>query len=333
MITVVMSVYNTGKYLAKAVDAMLAQTYRDFELFIIDDGSTDDSGAICDAQAARDDRFSVFHKPNGGLSSARNFGIEHAHGDFIIFPDPDDWVEANYLEQLLAIREREHADLSICGHYFDEGKNSTVWNAAAKPMVLDQDAALVQLMLPDSYCGYAWNKLYSMAVIRDNDLRFDLSLGMVQDLHFAYRYFQFCKVIAYDPTPVMHYNRDSSGVTTYDSPLTPRKMSGLKTYLKIAELAHDVHPKIEAMSLSILADTSLQYMYFYYHSHMHEPETLALLRETFATYFPYFIADDVYSGQRKLLGRIARVSPRLYYILFQSKRSLYDFFRKLAGKI
>ncbi|MBR1497891.1 MAG: glycosyltransferase family 2 protein, partial [Oscillospiraceae bacterium] len=86
MITVVVSVYNTGQYLSKALDALLGQTYEDFELLIVDDGSTDDSGEICEREAKRSTKIRVFHKPNGGLSSARNFGIEHAAGEYIIFP-------------------------------------------------------------------------------------------------------------------------------------------------------------------------------------------------------------------------------------------------------
>lgn len=333
MITVVMSVYNTGKYLPKAVDSMLAQTYQDYELIIIDDGSTDGSGDICESQGKRTDKARVYHKPNGGLSSARNFGIRHAKGNFIIFPDPDDWVEPNYLEKLLEIREKYKADLSICGHYFDEGSKSTVWNESSPEGVYNLKEALKLLMHPYSFCGYVWNKLFSMKIIRENELFFDESLGMAQDLHFCYRYFQFCRVFAYDPTtPVLHYNRDTNGVTTYDSPLTPRKISGLQTYLRIAELAHEPHPEIEATSFAILCDTSLQYIYFYYHSHMNEPETFKLINNYFHKYFDYLMATDIFSSRRKAIAKIARVSPRAYYLLFQSKRVLFDTARKLTGK-
>ena len=112
MISVVLSVYNTGKYLPKAMDALLAQTYTDFEILIVDDGSTDGSAAICEAQAARRPGSRVFHKESGGLSSARNCGIDHARGTYIIFPDPDDWVEPDYLEGLMAIQAQSGADLA-----------------------------------------------------------------------------------------------------------------------------------------------------------------------------------------------------------------------------
>ena len=333
MITVVLSVYNTGKYLPKAMDTMLSQTYRDYEIIIVDDGSTDGSSEICDEQGKRSDNIRVFHKANGGLSSARNYGIEHAKGEFIIFPDPDDWVDPRYLEGLLEIREKHNADLSVCGHYFFENGIDHLWNESGKEVVLNTAQALDHLMQPKSFCGYAWNKLYSMEVIKDNGLRFDTELGMAQDLHFAFRYLSLCKRVAYEPqTPLYHYNRDTVGVTTYDSPLTPRKISGLKTYIKIAELAHDEYPEIEAEALGILSDTALQYLYLYYYFKMDDPQTLKLLRSYQSDYFSYFQASPSYSKQRKLLGNIAKTSPKLYYSMFQTKRVVYDTARKITGK-
>ena len=333
MITMVFSVYNTGEYLPKAMDTALAQTYKDYEIIIVDDGSTDGSGDICDEQAKRADNIRVFHKPNGGLSSARNFGIEHANGDFIIFPDPDDWLDPKYLEGLLEIREKHSADLSVCGHWFFENGSDYLWNENGREVILDAAGALDHLMQPASFCGYAWNKLYSMKVIKENGLRFDTELGMAQDVHFAFRYLRLCKRVAYEPgRPLYHYNRDTVGVTTYDSPLTPRKISGLKTYLKIAELAHDAYPEIEAESLGILSDPALQYLYMYYYFKMKDPETFALLRGYQKKYFNYFLASPSYSKQRKILGRVACKSPRLYYLMFQSKRVSFDAARKLTGK-
>ena len=333
MITVVLSVYNTGAYLPKAMDTLMNQTLRDYEIIIVDDGSTDDSGAICDAQAEGRENVRVFHKPNGGLSSARNFGIEHANGDWIIFPDPDDWVEPNYLEGLVAIREKYQADLSVCGHFFFEQGCDHLWNETGKAAVFNAAQALDQLMQPKSFCGYAWNKLYSMDVIRKNDLRFDTELGMAQDLHFAFRYLRLCQRVAYDPTmPLYHYNRDTVGVTTYDAPLTPRKISGLKTYLKIAELAREEYPAIADEALGILCDTSLQYLYLYIFFKMDDDAVYQLLRKYLNDYFSYFLASPSYSAQRKLLGRVARVSPKGYYLLFQSKRVLFDTARKVTGK-
>ena len=104
MLTLAIPVYNMESLLGRCMDAMLSQTSRDFEIVLEDDGSTDASPVLCDGYAAEHPGFiRVVHKPNGGLSSARNAGIEAAKGEFIIFPDPDDWTEPQYVEHLLTL--------------------------------------------------------------------------------------------------------------------------------------------------------------------------------------------------------------------------------------
>ena len=99
-ISVIVPVYNTEQYLHRCIDSVLAQTYKDFELLLIDDGSTDSSGAICDEYAAKDARVKVFHKENGGVSSARRIGVEQSHGEFIYFVDSDDAILPDTLEMM-----------------------------------------------------------------------------------------------------------------------------------------------------------------------------------------------------------------------------------------
>ena len=320
MISVVLSVYNTGKYLPKAMDALLAQTYTDFEILIVDDGSTDGSAAICEAQAARRPGSRVFHKENGGLSSARNCGIDHARGTYIIFPDPDDWVEPDYLEGLMAIQAQSGADLAVCGHFDHIDGRVRVWNAGAAPEVLHGEAALDRLMRPNAFCGYAWNKLYRLDVIRENALRFDQELGMVQDLHFAVRYFMLCQSVAYDPRPLYHYNHDSGGVTASYSPLTPRKLSCFLTYRKIAELTEASHPHIAALARCSLCHMSLQYIYIYYRTRMNDAATLRLLRQNVLDYQAYYLESDAYTALDKRFIRCVPVSTRLYYLLTHCKK-------------
>lgn len=100
LISVVVPIYNVEKYLQKCIDSILAQTYRHLEIILVDDGSPDNCGAICDNYAQEDGRVLVIHKKNGGLSSARNAGLEIAKGELIVFIDSDDWIDANYIEKL-----------------------------------------------------------------------------------------------------------------------------------------------------------------------------------------------------------------------------------------
>ncbi len=324
-------IYNMEAFLPQCLDSILTQTYPDFEMWLVDDGSTDGSGSICDAYAVKDGRVHVCHKENGGLSSARNYGIDHARGDFIIFPDPDDWVEPGYLEGLLAIREKYHADLSICGHYVIDYSREKVQNPAATETILDTGDALDALMHPSKFCGYAWNKLYDMNVIRAHDLRFDKTLGMVQDLHFAVRYFLLCSRIAYDPEPLYHYR--NGGATDAGSPLTARKMSALKTYLGIAQIVRESpYPQLEKVAYRSLFDIGLSNLYSYYYGKNRDPALLETLKDTLKTYQKYYYPNNVYSIRRRLAGRLALVSPRLYYTVLRVKRMITGQDRLVANR-
>jgi glycosyltransferase involved in cell wall biosynthesis len=309
MISVIVSVYNVEGFIDRCINSLLQQTYEDYEIILVDDGSPDNCPRICDEWVKKDKRIKVIHKQNGGLSSARNCGIENAKGRFIIFPDPDDWVEPNYLEKLLAARKEYDADLSICERFhinkaLDEYKGV---------FVMDTEAALEKLMMPEYYCGFAWNKLFDLDVIKHNNLLFDEELGMAQDLHFCVRYFQYCKKIAYDTTPLYHYCVDTGGVTSGDTPLTPRKISGLLTYKKIAEIAHDKYPRVEEISYSSLCKLCLKYMVIYYKFKMNSKEMLINIKKEFCEFRKIFYRCDAYSAADKRFARLAVIHPYLYY--------------------
>lgn len=114
MVSIIVPVYNAEKYLHKCIDSILAQTYTDFELLLIDDGSKDKSSAICDEYAVKDARVRVFHKENGGVSKARNWGLDNAKGEWITFVDADDWVHEDFLKNRIALALYDNADIIYC---------------------------------------------------------------------------------------------------------------------------------------------------------------------------------------------------------------------------
>ena len=120
VLSIVVPVYNVETYLPICVDSILRQSFTDYELILVDDGSTDQSGTLCDEYAVIDERISVIHKNNGGLSSARNAGLDMAKGEFISFIDSDDFVEPNMFEQLIHIQSYHNADIVICGYTRDK---------------------------------------------------------------------------------------------------------------------------------------------------------------------------------------------------------------------
>ena len=153
MISVIVPVYNTEKYLHRCVDSILAQTFTDFELLLIDDGSTDKSGAICDEYAQKDSRVRVFHKENGGVSSARNVGLKNGRGEWISFVDSDDWVKKNFLDKLIV--NSENVDLGCVGFIQIEDK--------LKYRNVDYEGSASEgfrIFFENRILGFLWNKLF-----------------------------------------------------------------------------------------------------------------------------------------------------------------------------
>ena len=142
LITVAVAVYNTEKYLRRCVDSILNQTYQDFEVILVDDGSTDGSPQICDEYAQQQEKVSVIHKENGGLSSARNEGIKNANGKFLTFIDSDDYISCDYLKILHTNIVATQADVAVCGHFKDKGNGVVSRNTAGKKSIFEYDEVL-----------------------------------------------------------------------------------------------------------------------------------------------------------------------------------------------
>ena len=151
MLTLVIPVYNMEAFLERCMGAMLAQECRDFEIVLVDDGSTDRSGLLCDGYAAaHPGRIRVIHKPNGGLPSARNAGIDAARGEYISFPDPDDWVEPDYVARLLALQKAHDADMVCTGYFVATDEGSVPVYPDAEAAVLSGKRAQRELMAKES---------------------------------------------------------------------------------------------------------------------------------------------------------------------------------------
>ena len=163
MISVIVPVYNVEPYLRKCLESVLNQTYRDLEILIIDDGSTDNSGQICD-EYKKDERVRVLHTENRGLSAARNLGLDEANGDWIGFVDSDDWIEPDMYEVLLRKAEETGADVVECGCYIDYATTSDE-HPAIQRMVSNIEA--VEALIKNEVRTQVWNKIWRSHLFTD----------------------------------------------------------------------------------------------------------------------------------------------------------------------
>lgn len=167
-LSIIVPVYNVRQYLNKCVDSILAQTFRDFELIIVDDGSIDGSGEICDEYAKKDSRIKVIHQQNAGQSCARNFGIKFATGDYIGFSDSDDWIEPEMYEKMLKVAETQKADIVICRlqTVSEKGKDIIEVTGYKEFITMDRWEATREILKDDLMRSYPVNKIYRRSLFR-----------------------------------------------------------------------------------------------------------------------------------------------------------------------
>lgn len=205
LISVIVPVYNVNEYLDRCVKSIKNQTYENLEIVLVDDGSTDGSGDLCDELSYSDERISVIHKFNGGLSDARNVGIEFASGDYLVFVDSDDWLDLDMIDLLYRVHKRTDADIVECSYrnvYADCIKEET----ECKGEIIEGDSVFaLEGMLDWKYFKpVAWNKLYKRSVIED--VRYPV--GKIHEDEFTtYKYIYNAKKLAYIDISKYNYDR------------------------------------------------------------------------------------------------------------------------------
>ena len=211
-VSIILPCYNVEKYIAKSIQSVLDQSYTDFELLVIIDGSPDKSKSI--AESFSDCRITVFEKKNGGLSDARNYGLERAKGEFIYFMDSDDWIEPKLLEDNLKIIQEENLNFIVFGYFQDdEDAHGTIKSSkdyiskVAQYTKHDKDLRIDSFQL--GIMGYAWNKIYRKSFIDQHNFRFQKGISLVEDILFNAPLYQVSDLIRFNQKAYYHYiNRD-----------------------------------------------------------------------------------------------------------------------------
>ena len=182
VISVIVPVYNAEKYLRECLDSIVNQTYKNIEIILVDDGSTDGSGAICDEYADKDVRIKVYHIPNGGVSNARNLGIDNANGEYLMFVDSDDEVSRDCIEKLYCAIEYKEQDLVI-GNFCDVYENRKIIQHENLSIIgnLQDDYANIRILLQGP-----WGKLYRSEILKKNKIRFRVDISLTEDQIFNY---------------------------------------------------------------------------------------------------------------------------------------------------
>lgn len=222
LISLIVPVYRTAATLPTCVESVLSQTYPALELILVDDGSPDGAGEICDRYAARDTRVRVLHQTNRGVSAARNAGLAVAQGEYIGFLDSDDWAEPDLLETLLQPFLQDAAlDVSVCAWYREAPGDIQVCGGQAYQGRMDGETAVLAMLCEGSIEGYQWNKLFRRRCIFSPGggpaLQLRTDIHICEDLLFCCMVFLRCGGVYYYPKPLVHYLlHEGSALRTYN---------------------------------------------------------------------------------------------------------------------
>ena len=250
-LSVIVPVYNVAAYLPACIDSILSQTVRDLELILIDDGSPDDCGQICDEYAAKDTRVQVIHQKNHGVSAARNAGLRIASGDFFGFVDPDDWIAPEMFASLLKAAQENHAQIAVCGFTFCDESGNVEYDQAVPEGLYGREELLMSIYgMPNRFHGSMCNKIFSRDLLKD--IRFDDTVAIGEDWLLLYEC--YCRAdLAAAVSGCFYFVRGRSGSATRkeNADLFVNK---LKAYLRLYEKAASHSKRIRRQAAEKILD-------------------------------------------------------------------------------
>lgn len=306
-ISVIVPVYKVEPYLRQCVDSILSQTFRDFELILVDDGSPDGCPAICDEYAGQDSRVKVIHKENGGLSSSRNAGLDVASGEYISFVDSDDWIQLEYLERMLAAINNNHADMAMCGveKFWEDKPRAEEFPLADE--CLSHDKAVSLMTTSIWYHMIACNKLYRKSLF--DGIRFPEGY-LHEDEAVIHRIIDQCAKVAMVKEPMYHY-RQTAGSIMHQVYRIQR--SDIITALADRVAFSYVHHWTEVCSVVSSKYVEMFFDYYFRFPRTEENEKyFRRMDDSLKKALPYILKSSTVSIRHKIYLSVIRLNPRIY---------------------
>ena len=261
LISVILPVYKVEQYLSECLDSLLTQTYHNFELILVNDGSPDDSWQIMQEYAKRDSRVRIFQKENGGVSSARNFGLEQAKGEYIGFVDPDDFAAPQYLEWMCRAMQDSNMDLAVCGYKRvrenEESTSPRMMKEEPQEKVFTLEEYSFDYTQCEAACTYVWRMLCKRSAVQG--LHFDESLFIGEDTFFFFQVLLQAQKLVLVREPLYYYRIRSESAC--QRLFTEKHYTQVETWERIYELSKDLPPRMwmSAEQMLVLACSHAYY--------------------------------------------------------------------------
>ena len=313
-ISVIVPVYKTEQYLNRCVQSVTDQTYKNLEIILVDDGSPDNCPEMCDQWAKKDERIKVIHKRNGGLSSARNAGLDSATGDYIMFADSDDWMEPDMAEFLYRLIVKYDADISRCGFYFDDNgtlKKETEDDSVKLP---NYNELIIDLLNCKYTSGVVWNKLFKADKIQNH--RYLDDDGCSEDIMFNFRFYAQDTKAVFCDLPKYHYTvRDHSIVQSEFKELAYSIVRAKKIILQRFEKNETVYP----YAVKSLVHSAFIVLSGCIHNNAF-PQMQKILRQDILKYKKNILIGKMFDRASKIKTLVLLLSPALYRFIIRKTK-------------
>lgn len=316
-VSVIIPIYNVEKYFRKCLDSVVNQTYRNLEIILVDDGSPDGCGLICDEYAARDERITVIHKKNGGLAAAKNSGMEIATGEWITFVDADDWLDIDLYEKVMEAIGDSSPDIAVEGGYFYAYPKRDVPEVnISEPFLYTDKKDIHPIMNRISYFGLPWDKFYRLDFLRGHGLKNDVTCRAFEDYFFNFQAFDQAKSVLGVVHIGYHYRQEAEG-NAFSRGYNPNKpqynydyICKLKSYVNEHGLGSEMSELVDVQALQAISVA----MECYYMHPANKKSRHEIVREfrNMKTW-PHF-HEAIWSGKNSLLSikqKILKISLRL----------------------
>lgn len=321
LISVILPIYNVSEYLERAINSVITQTYKNIEIILVDDGSTDDSGIICDRFADTDSRIKVIHKQNGGLSSARNAGIEIALGEYLTFIDSDDYVDEDYVEYLYKLVCEYNVPMSICSHTVVYENGTVLKKETGERQCLDAHKVLERILYDEDIDLSAWAKMYHKSLFKN--IRFKEG-RLFEDAATTYKFVYESQRIALGSESKLYYMIRNNSISNIG--FSRKKIDLITSTKEMSDFCVEKYPDLKKAGMRRLIYAYMSTLSQLANSSVKDIEVQKDLMK-FIRKNGMSVLLDPRSKNRDKLGIVST------FFGFNFYKFIWNFYRKLTGRI
>lgn len=300
IVSILLPCYNVEAYLPKCLDTVLAQTYTNLQIVLIDDGSKDGTWQVMQEYAAMDARIEIYHQENQGVAATRNHLLEKIKGDYVLFVDSDDWIELDMVEFLLSKLTSNDADVAMCGNVINDDKVK----AEHSEKIYDRETTIREFLFHNELRGSLWNKLVKTSLL--HNLNFHCGISYGEDALFCWHFFQNMQRLVLTDKELYHYRMVNNSLC--HSSFGPKKLSAHYAWLQICDETSKWWPQYLNIAQARHCIEDILLLRDAAHCHYQNTDEIRMLQNTIKQYRHTLNEVDITSNNMKLYAFIASYS-------------------------